>query len=203
MTVRPLPGPRRLSPGPPRAGSVSGGMLLGLVGWLALPLTLLPLRAGPAPGWSLARAASLFPALLLCLVAGAALGPALQSVSARRAARRPAAGERPGRRVVILGGGFGGVAVARRLEQLLPQAPGLDVTLVSQSNYLLFTPMLAEVAAGSVQPGSIGVPLRATCSRTRFLRAEVAGVDPTTRTVSPASCWCTPATASSRSCGPS
>ncbi len=183
MTVRPLPGPRRLPPGPPRAGSITGGMLLGLVVWLALPLTLLPLRAGPAQSWSLARAGALFPGLLLCLAAGGALGPALHSAGRRHAARRLAARRAPGRRVVILGGGFGGVAVARRLEQLLPQAPDLDVTLVNQSNYLLFTPMLAEVAAGSVQAGSIGAPLRAVCPRTRFVRAQVVGIDPATRTV--------------------
>jgi NADH:ubiquinone reductase (H+-translocating) len=162
-------------------------MLLGLVVWLALPLTLLPLRAGPAPpappAWSLARAGALFPSLLLCLAAGGALFPAAATVMARRAANRLAARAAGVRRVVIVGGGFGGVAVARRLEQLLPQAPDLDVTLVSQSNYLLFTPMLSEVAAGSVQAGSIGAPLRAICPRTRFIRAEVVSVDPVGRTV--------------------
>ncbi len=183
MTVRPLPGPRRVPPGPPRAGSVTGGMLLGLVAWLVLPLTLLPLRAAPAPSWSLDRAGALFPGLLLCLAAGAALGPALHSVGTRHAARRRAAREGRGRRVVIVGGGFGGVAVARRLEQLLPKAPDLDVTLVSQSNYLLFTPMLAEVAAGSIQASSIGAPLRAVCPRTRFVRAEVVSLDPASRAV--------------------
>jgi len=57
------------------------------------------------------------------------------------------------------------------------------VTLVSQRNYLLFTPMLAEVAAGSVEAGNVGVPLRAACPRTRFRRAEVLGVDPERRVV--------------------
>jgi NADH dehydrogenase len=57
------------------------------------------------------------------------------------------------------------------------------VTLVSQRNYLLFTPMLAEVAAGSVEAGNVGVPLRAACPRTRFWRAEVLGVDPDRRLV--------------------
>jgi NADH dehydrogenase len=169
--------------GPAGPGPVTGGMLLGLVAWLALPLTLLPQPAGPLPGWSLARAAGLFPALLLCLAAGGALGPALQPALRRRAAGWPPARATSGRRVVILGGGFGGVAAARRLEQLLPQAPGLDVTLVSQSNYLLFTPMLAEVAAGSVQAASIGAPLRAVCPLTRFIRAEAVGVDLTARAV--------------------
>jgi NADH:ubiquinone reductase (H+-translocating) len=183
MTVRPLLGPRRFPPGPPRAGSVTGGMLLGLVAWLTLPLTLLPLRAGQAPSWSLARAGALFPGLLLCLAAGGAAGPVLRAAARRQAARRLARRRAPGRRIVILGGGFGGVAVARRLEQLLSHAPDLDVTLVSQSNYLLFTPMLSEVAAGSIQATSIGAPLRAVCPRTRFVRAEVVGLDPGSRTV--------------------
>ena len=84
---------------------------------------------------------------------------------------------------MILGGGFGGVSAARRFEQLLPWTPWLDVTLVSQRNYLLFTPMLAEVAAGSVAAGNVGVPLRAACPRTRFRRAEVLGVDPDRKVV--------------------
>ena len=50
----------------------------------------------------------------------------------------------PARRVVILGGGFGGgVAAAQRLEQIYRRDPSLEITLVSRSNYLLFTPMLA------------------------------------------------------------
>jgi NADH dehydrogenase len=176
-------GPRRV-PSPPRAGSVTGGALAGLVAWLALPLTLLPPpHAEPSPAWTLDRAGALFPWLLACVVVGGALGPVLETVPRRRAARRRAAMAAAGRRVVILGGGFGGVAAARRLEQSWRRAPGLEVTLVSKTNYLLFTPMLSEVAAGSLQPGSIGAPLRATCPRTRYVRAEVVGLDPMDRVV--------------------
>jgi NADH dehydrogenase len=158
-------------------------MLAGLVLWLALPLTLPSAPtgpagpAGPAPSWSLERASTLFPLLVACVVAGGALGPLLRVVPRYMQARRRAAMAAAGRRVVILGGGFGGVAAARRFEQLWRHAPGLDVTLVSKTNYLLFTPMLAEVAAGSLQPSSIGASLRAICPRTRIARAEVVGLD--------------------------
>ena len=183
MTLRQFLGPRRIPP-PPRAGSITGGMLAGLVAWLALPLTLTPPPpSAPSPGWTLERAGTLFPWLLACVVAGGALGPVLALAPRRRAARRRAAMAAAGRRVVILGGGFGGVAAARRFEQRWRRAPGLEVTLVSKTNYLLFTPMLSEVAAGSLQPSSIGAPLRATCPRTRFVRAEVMGLDPAERVV--------------------
>jgi NADH dehydrogenase len=80
-------------------------------------------------------------------------------------------------RVVILGGGFGGVAVAQRLERLLPRVPSMDVTIVSRSNALLFTPMLAEVASRSLEPNHVGVPVRAACPRTRFRLAKVDRID--------------------------
>jgi NADH dehydrogenase len=168
-------------PLPPPSSVPSGvvdGMLVGLLVWAILTLTLLPALA--------ASAAALFPTLLGCLAAGGVIGPGLQAaLRSGRARRLPAAAAAgPGRRrVVILGGGFGGVSAARRFEQLLPWTPWLDVTLVSQRNYLLFTPMLAEVAAGSVEAGNVGVPLRAACPRTRFRRAEVLGVDPGRRVV--------------------
>jgi NADH:ubiquinone reductase (H+-translocating) len=153
-------------------------MLLGVLVWAILVLTLLP-------GLHVSMAA-LFPTLLGCLCAGGVVGPGVQA--ALRAGRPrglpPPAGVGQGRRrIVVLGGGFGGVSAARRFEQLLPWTPWLDVTLVSQRNHLLFTPMLAEVAAGSVEAGNVGVPLRAACPRTRFRRAEVLGLDPDRRLV--------------------
>jgi NADH dehydrogenase len=155
------------------ATGVIDGMLIGVLVWAIVVLTLLPALG--------ASVAALFPTLLGALCAGGVVGPGVQAaLRAGRSRRLPvAAAAGPGRRrVVILGGGFGGVSAAKRFEQLLPWTPWLDVTLVSQRNYLLFTPMLAEVAAGSVEAGNVGVPLRAACPRTRFRRAEVLGVDP-------------------------
>jgi NADH dehydrogenase len=170
----PLPLPSSLS----LAGGVVDGMLIGVLVWAILVLTLLPALE--------ASMAALFPTLLLCLCGGGVVGPGVQAALRTGRTRRLPVPARPGSgrsRVVILGGGFGGVSAARRFEQLLPWTPWLDVTLVSQRNYLLFTPMLAEVAAGSVEAGNVGVPLRAACPRTRFRRAEVLGVDPERRVV--------------------
>ncbi|MCI0345029.1 MAG: FAD-dependent oxidoreductase, partial [Chloroflexi bacterium] len=82
-----------------------------------------------------------------------------------------------------MGGGFGGVATAQRLEQLLVHRPDVTVTLVSESNFLLFTPMLAEVASSSLVPRHVAAPLRAVCPRTRFRRATATAIDPQTRSV--------------------
>src|SRR5215217_167654 len=165
-------------PSAPLATGVIDGMLIGVLVWAIVVLTLLPALG--------ASVAALFPTLLGALCAGGVVGPGVQAaLRAGRSRRLPGpAPVGPGRcRVVILGGGFGGVSAARRFEQLLPWTPWLDVTLVSQRNHLLFTPMLAEVAAGCVEAGNVGVPLRAACPRTRFRRAEVLGVDPDRRVV--------------------
>ena len=53
------------------------------------------------------------------------------------------------RRVLILGGGFGGIYAALELEKTLARRRDLEATLVTRDNYFQFTPMLAEVAAGS------------------------------------------------------
>jgi NADH:ubiquinone reductase (H+-translocating) len=164
-------------PSDPLASGVIEGMLVGVLAWAVLSLTLLPALG--------ATASSLFPVLLVSLCASGMVGPGLQAALRQRHRRGLPAGAAPlgRRRVVIVGGGFGGVSVARRLEQLLPWMPGLDVTLVSRSNYLLFTPMLMEVAAGSVGSGHVSVPLRAACPRTRFRQAEVSSIDPAAQLV--------------------
>ena len=63
-------------------------------------------------------------------------------------------------RVVIIGGGFGGVNTALELEKLLKPEDGISVTLLSSENFFLFTPMLPEAAAGSIGTRHIVSPLR-------------------------------------------
>ena len=84
-------------------------------------------------------------------------------------------------RVLILGGGFGGLAAARALKS----AP-VDVTLVDRRNFHLFQPLLYQVATGSLSPGEIAAPLRSVLSRqknARVLLANAADVDPEQRRV--------------------
>ncbi len=78
--------------------------------------------------------------------------------------------------IVIVGGGFAGLAVAEGLERRL--RPGeADVTLVSRDNYVLFTPMLPEVSGGDLEPRHVVSPLRGLLSRTKLVLAEVTAID--------------------------
>ncbi|HVA89183.1 MAG TPA: NAD(P)/FAD-dependent oxidoreductase [Chloroflexota bacterium] len=79
-------------------------------------------------------------------------------------------------RIVILGGGFGGVAVARGLAKRLPKDTDASVTLVDQNNFFLFTPMLTEAAAGEIDTRHIVNPLRKLLRRARFEQGRVDGV---------------------------
>jgi NADH dehydrogenase len=86
-----------------------------------------------------------------------------------------------GHRVIVLGGGFGGLYAARALRK----AP-VDVTLIDRRNFHLFQPLLYQVATGSLSPGEICAPLRSILSRqknTRVLMGEVADIDPHARRV--------------------
>src|SRR5215468_8295241 len=79
-------------------------------------------------------------------------------------------------RVLIVGGGFGGLRAA----QALKSAP-VEVTLIDRRNYHLFQPLLYQVATGSLSPDEIAAPLRSVLSRqknTRVLLGEVVDLDP-------------------------
>ncbi len=76
-------------------------------------------------------------------------------------------------RVVILGGGFAGLATARALERRRDVA----VTVVARENYSLFTPMLPEVASGGIEPRHIAQPLRVALRSSTFELGEVTAVD--------------------------
>ena len=94
-------------------------------------------------------------------------------------ARRPRR-DRPGampprHRVVVVGGGFGGLSAVRALRR----AP-VDVTLVDRRNFHLFQPLVYQVATGALSPAEIAVPLRAVLRRqanARVLLAEVRDFD--------------------------
>ena len=78
-------------------------------------------------------------------------------------------------RVVILGGGFGGLYAAKALKK----AP-VQVTVVDRRNFHLFQPLLYQVATGSLSPGEIASPLRSVLSKqknTRVLLGEALDLD--------------------------
>jgi len=87
-------------------------------------------------------------------------------------------------RVVILGGGFGGVYAARHLETMAHNGTPLDVTLVSRDNFFLFTPMLHEVAASDLDITHIVSPLRTLLHRTSVFVGDVEAIDVARKVVS-------------------
>ena len=78
---------------------------------------------------------------------------------------------------MVLGGGFGGVYAARRLEKILGREPGVEITLVSRDNFFLFTPMLHEVAASDLDITHIVSPLRTLLKRTQIFIGDVGALD--------------------------
>jgi NADH dehydrogenase len=84
--------------------------------------------------------------------------------------------------VVISGGGFGGLNVARQLERTMP-LHSTRITLVNDVNFLLYTPFLPEAAAGTLEPRHVVTPLRDVLDHTRLLLGAVTGRDAARRVV--------------------
>lgn len=108
----------------------------------------------------------------------------LQDPALEQASHHPPVAPASGKhRMVIIGGGFGGLYAAQRLGR----ATNVDVTLIDKRNFHLFQPLLYQVAVGGLSPGDIASPLRGVLSRqknTQVLMAEVVDVDPQAKTVS-------------------
>jgi NADH dehydrogenase len=80
-------------------------------------------------------------------------------------------------RIVLLGGGFGGVATARHLERLLRGRADVEITLVSRENFFVITPLLFEACSGRLELRHCAQPIRGALRRVRFVEATVQGVD--------------------------
>jgi len=80
-------------------------------------------------------------------------------------------------RVLILGGGFGGIYAALELEKVLARREDLEVTLVTHDNFFLFTPMLHEVAASDLELSTIVNPLRKLLRRVNTFIGTVEAID--------------------------
>ena len=80
-------------------------------------------------------------------------------------------------KIVIAGGGFAGLYAAKYLDRGLARRSDVEVTLIARENFILFTPMLHEVAAGDLSPSDIVNPLRRILRHVNFVGAEVRDVD--------------------------
>jgi len=82
------------------------------------------------------------------------------------------------KRVVVLGGGFAGLECVRRLESYFMREFDIEIVLVSEDNFLLFTPMLPQVASGMIETRHIIMPIRALIEKTIFYEDRVRNIDP-------------------------
>jgi len=81
-------------------------------------------------------------------------------------------------KIVILGGGFAGVECARQLESQFKNNSKIELLMVSEDNFLLFTPMLPQVASGMIETRHIVLPIRTICKNTKFYEGRVKNIDP-------------------------
>ncbi|MEM3100678.1 MAG: NAD(P)/FAD-dependent oxidoreductase, partial [Candidatus Nitrosotenuis sp.] len=82
------------------------------------------------------------------------------------------------KRILVLGGGFAGVECVRKLESYFKHNPDIELVLVSEDNFLLFTPMLPQVASGMIETRHIVIPIRMICKKATFYENKVKNIDP-------------------------
>src|SRR5688572_2379368 len=80
-------------------------------------------------------------------------------------------------RILVLGGGFGGVGTVRHLERVLRRRTDVEITLVSRENFFMLTPLLFEACSGRLELRHCAQPIRAALQRARFIEATVESVD--------------------------
>jgi NADH dehydrogenase len=112
------------------------------------------------------------------------LPAAEHEVGARGTPRHAARPERGGGpRIVVLGGGFGGVVATRRLERLFARHAGASVTLVSRDNFFVLTPLLFEACSGTLELRHCAQPIRPALRQASFVEATAESVDVEARLV--------------------
>jgi len=87
------------------------------------------------------------------------------------------------KKIVIAGGGFGGIYAAMELDRWLFRFPDWDVTIINRDNFFLFTPMLHEVAASDLDITNIVNPVRKLLSTVDFFDGDVEAIDCVKKTV--------------------
>jgi len=86
-------------------------------------------------------------------------------------------------RIVVAGGGVGGLAAARHLDRELGERDDVEITLVNRDNFFLLTPLLFEACSGVIELRHCAQPIRPCLDRVRFIEATVEEIDVTRRVV--------------------
>ena len=87
------------------------------------------------------------------------------------------------KKIVILGGGFAGIHVLKKIQKHFEDSVDVSIRIISQDNFFLHTPMLPELATGSVEARHIATPIRTFCKRARFHHAKINSVDFKNKTI--------------------
>jgi NADH:ubiquinone reductase (H+-translocating) len=162
--------------------SLMTGAAFGIPMWASISVIIFPIISGQMPQWSAAGMRALVHQLTGWVLYGASVGILLQALRDLISLRAPLKAEAaprilPSKHIVILGGGFGGTSTAESLEHLFGADESVEFILVSETNALLFTPMLAEVAGSSLEPTHISSPLRTSLHRTHVIRGKASRID--------------------------
>ena len=86
-------------------------------------------------------------------------------------------------KIVILGGGYAGVGVLEKIQKRFEKDVDVNISIISENNYFLHTPMLPELSTGTIEPRHIATPIRNFCKRARFYQAKVTNVDLKTKSI--------------------
>ena len=81
------------------------------------------------------------------------------------------------KRILILGGGYAGVNVLKQIQKTFESNTEISISLVSQDNFFLHTPLLPEMATGMLASRHIATPIRSFCKRARYYQAKVDSID--------------------------
>ncbi len=81
------------------------------------------------------------------------------------------------KKILILGGGFAGTTLLQSLQKKFKNTDDVEISLVSDDNFFLFTPMLPEVASGMLHASDIATPIRTFCKQAQFYHAKIISVN--------------------------
>ena len=82
------------------------------------------------------------------------------------------------KKIVILGSGFAAVECTKKLEKEFGNDPEIELVMIGEDNFLLFTPMLPQVASGMIETRHIVFPIRTICKKTKFYEGRIKNIDP-------------------------